>query len=298
MNEESYELKAVLQELAQEEQRSLSVHATPEELIAYHAGNLSRENDERLQSHLVWCRECLDLLLDWMKFTQPEERQPQISDAQVAAAWQAMRQQLYAVDTPKVLPTLWGQRLARAFAPTGILQVAMAAMMLVSLGLSAWVVSLYQQNDRLAEEQAQREQAMAHQSEDYQRQITELRQRLSQPQLNIPIEDLRPQETIRGQGSTPTVKTITVSAGVSFFPVILNVSAPPSYPEYTLEILDQSGNRIWHGGGLQPQTRFGVFTVALPCQILPAGQYQIRISGRRAGQEHPVESYMLRIQYQ
>jgi hypothetical protein len=45
-------------------------------------------------------------------------------------------------------------------------------------------------------------------------------------------------------------------------------------------------------------SQFNDFTVALPSQSFPAGQYRIRLYGVRGERRQVVEEYTVRIQYQ
>ena len=71
-------------------------HPTPQDLIAYRAGELSPEGDDRIQEHLTQCRDCAQLLLDLAEFEQfpqpPEEMGP--VDARTEASWQRLRARL------------------------------------------------------------------------------------------------------------------------------------------------------------------------------------------------------------
>lgn len=47
-------------------------HAEPQELVAYHAGEMAEEDAERLRDHLALCSECSELLLDLLHFDELE----------------------------------------------------------------------------------------------------------------------------------------------------------------------------------------------------------------------------------
>jgi len=131
-----------------------------------------------------------------------------------------------------------------------------------------------------------------------QTQIAELRRSvtaLSQPQVNVPIIDLDPQGSTRAQ-SPGALTTIDVPSGAKLFTLILNITGEPSHPRYTLEISNQRGARVWHGSGLQ-KSPYNNFTVALPRQSFPAGQYRIKLYGERDGKKELLEEYAVRVQY-
>jgi hypothetical protein len=86
-------LDAALRHLAEQQRRSLTSHPTPQELAAYHAGELPPEAEARMLDHLAICRECSDLLLDLSGFAdlKPPKGVPELTDAQVEQDWQKLR---------------------------------------------------------------------------------------------------------------------------------------------------------------------------------------------------------------
>jgi hypothetical protein len=76
--------------------RSSGNHPSPEELVAYRAGDLTAEEDDRIQEHLTQCGDCARLLLDLAEFEQlappPDELGP--VDARAEASWQRLRSRL------------------------------------------------------------------------------------------------------------------------------------------------------------------------------------------------------------
>lgn len=93
MDDEKPPLDAALRHLAEQQRRSLTSHPTPQELAAYHAGELPPEAEARILDHLAICRECSDLLLDLAGFAdlKPPEGVPELTDQQVEQDWQALR---------------------------------------------------------------------------------------------------------------------------------------------------------------------------------------------------------------
>ncbi len=93
MSDEKTSLTAALRHLAEQERRTPSEHATPGELTAYHEGTLAPAIEARVQEHLAHCKLCSDLLLDLAGFADlaPPPGVPELTDAQVAEDWQALR---------------------------------------------------------------------------------------------------------------------------------------------------------------------------------------------------------------
>lgn len=85
------ELFAPLRETA----RDPAGHPTPEELEAYHAKELSPEDEERICEHLVACRECADLVLDLQALSVAASKPDTgVADFEQAAAWRDLREKL------------------------------------------------------------------------------------------------------------------------------------------------------------------------------------------------------------
>lgn len=91
--DEKPRLDAALRHLAEQQRRSLTSHPTPQELAAYHAGELPPEAEAKILDHLAICRECSDLLLDLSGFVdlKPPAGVPELTDAQVEEDWQKLR---------------------------------------------------------------------------------------------------------------------------------------------------------------------------------------------------------------
>lgn len=96
--QEKTSLTAALRHLAEQERRTPSEHATPGELTAYHEGTLPPAIEARVQEHLAHCKLCSDLLLDLAGFADlaPPPGVPELTDAQVAEDWQALRARMEA----------------------------------------------------------------------------------------------------------------------------------------------------------------------------------------------------------
>src|SRR5882672_4115836 len=69
-------------------------HPSPDQWIAYHRGELSAEEEARLQEHLVRCRDCFDLAEGAAAFAQPDEQADAGQEVETAALWRLLRPQL------------------------------------------------------------------------------------------------------------------------------------------------------------------------------------------------------------
>ena len=160
-DDEKPPLDAALRHLAEQQRRSLTSHPTPQELAAYHAGELPPEAEARILDHLAVCRECSDLLLDLSGFAdlKPPAGVPELTDAQVEQDWQALRSRMRKEEPERrpaevvpIRPAGPAQRLERSYS----VWLPVAASLLAVIGFS---FGLYQtvQVGRYSEPQLVRE---------------------------------------------------------------------------------------------------------------------------------------------
>jgi hypothetical protein len=115
---------------------------------------------------------------------------------------------------------------------------------------------------------------------------------LSRPQLNTPIFDLLPRDTVY-LGQRPSAD-IVLPAKVRFFTVVLSSGVRRSYRDYAVAISHADGRQIYKGQGLE-RNAFGSFTLTLARRTLKPGEYRIRLFGLADGQREPIGEYVLRI---
>jgi len=70
------------------------VHPTSDQWLAYHRGELPESEQERLQEHLVRCRDCFDLSEAAAAFAQVDEEPGADGEVETAAQWRLLRPQL------------------------------------------------------------------------------------------------------------------------------------------------------------------------------------------------------------
>jgi hypothetical protein len=119
-------------------------HPSPDHWLAYHRGELSAEEEARLQEHLVRCRDCFDLAAGAAAFAQPDAEPGPGQEVETAALWRLLRPQL---EAPPQSPTQAvraisagpRRRPSRRFR----LPESLAALFFVALvGLAAWNLHL------------------------------------------------------------------------------------------------------------------------------------------------------------
>jgi hypothetical protein len=241
-------------------------HLDPDELAAYHAGELSPEGERRVQDHLVRCRECAALLLDLDGLGDPDFGREEVLPAGAAdTIWEGVREQIRREADPlaPIIPLEARRARSTALRSPRWLQALAASLLVATLSLSLWVASL-------------------------QRTVQEL----SRPQANAPVLDLR-SLTARGEGVPPPA--VAVPADARLFTVILHPPPLRSQDEYRVEIARAGGGTVWSEGGLRPN-RFGSLSLILPRRDLGTGEFRIRLFGtgpESTGQEEPLGEYAL-----
>jgi hypothetical protein len=174
-------------------------------------------------------------------------------------------------------------RSAQGWWPQKLVLAAAACLVLAAAGLSVWVSGLYRENRRLSATVAAGHRAVRDAGRQLSQdavQLAELRGEiasLEQPRLNTPVIDLDAAGPIRG-ASAPS-RTLEIPPSADLFTLILNLPpGTPSYPNYSLEIVDRNGAVIWSGNGLR-RSAFDTFDVTLTRKLLPPGGYRLRLYG-------------------
>lgn len=214
-------------------------HPDTDHLVAYHEGTLHPGEMQRVQNHLVACRECAALLADLEGLGDPDfgaeaEIPPDADERMWEAVWAEIRGKggrgrLFPFPAREPLPG-WVRTLA-------------AMLVISTMALSGWIAHLRDQVEDL-----------------------------SSPQLNAPILDLYPGST-RGESSTVQ----TVPADARLFTVVLNVQGRPAFKEYELEILE-GRETVLREAGLKPNP-FGSFSATLSSDLLGPGDFRVRLVG-------------------
>jgi hypothetical protein len=75
-------------------------------------------------------------------------------------------------------------------------------------------------------------------------------------------------------------------------------AGPDPYPAYAATVHDENGDAVWSQHKLAGVARAGAVSVrlTLPCELLPEGDYWVRLSGLSSGQEPvPLDRYDFRV---
>lgn len=194
----------------------------------------------------------------------------------------------------------WSFRAWSAAAPIWALAMS---LLIATVAVGAWAVSTYRESQRLSLQVAARDRLISEArsaASETNSQISKLQRdlsALSEPQLNTPVIDLDPRDSVRDAVAHPS-RTIQIQAQARMFTVILNIGDHRPFPDYTLDIVASGGGLTWSGQGLH-RSAFDTFTITLPRSLLSDGQpYQFALYGLRGNKRELLENYRVRIQYQ
>src|SRR4051794_9818086 len=115
-------------------------HPEPELLAAYHAGELTEPEERRLPGPLLGCPQGAALLLALDGLSDPGFGAGSLAAADQEALWQGLQTEIRKEEAPGPLAPVVPLR-RRALSPSWLPALA-AALLAVTIGLSAWVVSL------------------------------------------------------------------------------------------------------------------------------------------------------------
>lgn len=138
MSTEKIDLDDEIRRMAADSRPDLSEHPEPDKLLAYHEGELSEEDADLIQEHLVHCDECAQTVLDFAAFPnlEPPDESLRLSRSQVREQWQELEAKVAELRRP-----LWKRH-----------EVALALAALfcaATIGLGVWVAQLRQEIDAL-----------------------------------------------------------------------------------------------------------------------------------------------------
>jgi hypothetical protein len=238
------------------------IHPDADELVAYHEGTLSPADAQRIQDHLVACRECATLVADLEGLGDPDFGAGEdLPDETAELVWKNVRQQIRRDEGPSNVVSFRG-RTGAAKLPSWVRPLA-AMLVISTMALSGWVAYL---RDQVKD--------------------------LSSPQLNAPILDLYPAGSTRGEG----LAIQTVPPDVRLFTVVLNPAGRQAFEEYELQIVNAEGDEVRRDRGLEPNP-YGSFSATLSRDLLGPGDFRVRLVGiDPGGGRQTVGEYALRIE--
>lgn len=231
-------------------------HTEPGDLLAYHDGRLSAEEETLVQAHLAICPACSAALLDLDAFGAAATARAGQAPAELATsmAWRAFAPRL--AETRREPPRRQGTPLwMRALAASLLLAVPALALLLARS----------------------------------QRQVDELRGSLATPQAEVPMLYL--DAVTRDEGLATS--TLELPPGDGFFLLAVTPALEAPAERYRVEILDEAGGVVWRDDSVPPSDH-GTLRLGFTRRSLPPGRYRVEI--RAGGPTDPpaVFSFVLR----
>lgn len=235
-------------------------HPSPDELLAYQAGELDDALGARLREHLAWCSECARTVVDLAAWPDVELRDPELERTATEEAddWQAIRKRLglakeeapVPAPVPFVRPPSADPAPARrAWGPVHLLA---AALLLAVVGLSV--------------------------------QMARLSRRPPTPQANVFVVDLEPAGDDAVVRTSDAARETKVPAGMGTVVFLLVRDDVRPFDDHAVELRGADGEIFWQTGGLVRAPEGG-FSVAVPVAALPSDDVEIRLYGVGAGGE-------------
>ncbi|MBI4471003.1 MAG: sigma-70 family RNA polymerase sigma factor [Acidobacteria bacterium] len=299
-------------------------HLGEAELIEYHSNRLPEPERRRVEAHLAVCATCLKELVEMSDFLQSAFENKNVpSDTPAhASQFEALWDQVAPLPpsssgAPDPKPVGSWKRPRMLF--------ALAASLFIGFAVTGiWALVLRQENRRLVQGPAgegpqiaweeknrtlqaeknslqQREDLLKSENRRLQEQIQSMEQQqetllaeLRQPDINIPIKNIYPSGDAQRSRGSNDINRVRIPPSSTAFVLILT-DYETGYPDYTLEILDQSGRAISTVGGLKPDDN-GDLTVKLERALLHQPQYRLRLSGRKSGRSTRLADYFIKIE--
>jgi hypothetical protein len=245
--------------------RAQEGHPEPSELAAYHAGELTEDQEEKIQDHLTICEECARLLLGFSEYSrfQPSKDMDAAAEDQSAAAWQRFQTRLRE-ETEVALPPPTYEREVVAAADAGrVLQRERAFSRprpwlpwTVAAALAVFVAG-----------------------------------------LGIQVRTLRPAAEMRFLSSVDVQSNVRSATEIKALPGdgILVLTPRDFFSEYEVEIAPQSGGDAVAGPIRGQADELGNLILYIPPSSLPEGVYVARTFGIRDGQRKTLDNYQFQI---
>ncbi|HKV09163.1 MAG TPA: zf-HC2 domain-containing protein [Thermoanaerobaculia bacterium] len=242
----------------QKERQSLDRHPSPERIAAYHERRLGPEEAEEIREHLAACPDCTAQLLAFASLSgEDEEPGPEMSQAELDAAWERQRARLFP-SPPAVL--------AERRKPPVSSRWAWATA--ATMGLAAALLTVVVIDQRQALEE------------------------LARPRVNPPLVNLVPSGSMR-QG-VQDVPEIRLSEEPGWALVILNPDEL-EFSLYDVEVFGPKGERVLLLKN-QPISEAGNFRLAIPqADLATPGDYKILLLGKKNGQRQKTVDFALRV---
>lgn len=243
-------LNTDIRQAAEAISRGLTDHPSPDELVEYHLRTLPIEEEDRIQEHLSFCRECSQVVLDFAAFSEPVVASQEISPS-LHQAWTLLQ----------------ATRQLERRSPGGRFDLrlswALAASILIALGLSAWNLKLRRD---LGEER--------------------------NPRTDIVMADLAPESSGERAMEIPSRLQLYPEQGQIL--LVLNLGDLRDFSTYRLELVEPGGGVVWAQAPVR-RNNDGTFLLEIPSRMLETKLYKVRLFGLDDGRSIPLAEYAFEV---
>lgn len=288
-------------------------HLSEDEMIAYCQERMAAAERETTRLHILQCDHCLQLFRNVSDFFEPpREDEEEIDQLQIRRAWNDFWPRTHA--RKKVAANII-ESVRRTSFPGAAWPLA--AGLFITLGLATVFVWRERQEKQQAQQQLaqlqnrqrdiearlnQNELTRDAQLKQEREQRTQVEARahalqtqlneLQQAQQNVPIY-ARVLSSEKGQGDD---WQLSIPYAAKTFWLSLTRSKPYEFPEYSIKLVDQRGQKVAERQGLRPVSG-GALSFALSRSELQAGKYSLQLYGRRGKSEKNLGEYELSLSF-
>ena len=291
-------------------------HPGDEQLSDYLGGRLPESAQEGVQSHLVECDECLELFKDVRAFFESHRESDQAVTSNISFEWKALWERIKDEENKEErMPAVARE----AFRINRAMGFALAAMLLVAIGIGVWAVRQQRQRQQLARELEvvqQQSASLTSEKQNLEARAKQLEQEnlelqarvrspaetrgpqpveIRKPELNAPIYDLYARNfTTRSSGSGE-VNRIKLPDSANSIVLILNGEGIAAASNYGIEVVSGKGEVIWRAKGLR-KDHLGNFTLTVDRSFLGKGTYDLKLESHDGKSSKPLAEYALIIE--
>jgi hypothetical protein len=290
-------------------------HLSEAQIVAYYRGEVVGDERQLAQAHLVSCERCIALFRSAADFFDTDRLDEEtVSTQDLGDLWSAVWQR--SQGTSPVIHEFKQSQSKQGWFKSRV-SMALAASLLLSFGALSWATwrifqerrsrqELRTQVAQLSSKQRELDEELAHaqqgagdelKKEREQRVAAEAKRDQLQNQLtaaqqnweNVPVYTAR-LGTERGVDDELHLDFKTDATLVQ-----LLISKPFAYPEFAVEILDQSGQMVREIARLRPTGDAGALSFRVDRAMLKSGKYKLRLLGRQGKDKSLLGEYMLSV---
>lgn len=278
-------------------------HLTEAQTIAYCRNEMSEAEHQAAETHLVWCEQCIALFRSVRDFLEPAgDDEQEITNAETAEAWGSLWPEIQGKKTVEFPRAREKQFLSRATLPLA----AGLALSLLALGWQTWRLL----SERRSREQSQQiamvleskqrelEQQLSQVEQNGRKQLEQERdQRLAAEAERDRLQDHLSQQSSQEipvftarlsseRGANDDVR-VRFGGAARAARLKLLISKPYEFPEYAVELADESGKVVMKSSGLRPSGDDGALSLRI--NRVRSGRYKLRLFGGK--EKKPLGEY-------